>query len=119
MSTYIHKTERRLRVRSEFILNHPEQVAELIEQLNEIDAVLGVTHKRYAGSVAIVFDHNEIDADSLLETVESHGWLRSQQRSAFVENAVKNGSKTLVKGVAMMALKRAIGPTVVRALAFA
>ncbi|TKB56872.1 hypothetical protein FCL42_06525 [Ferrimonas aestuarii] len=119
MSTYIHKTQKRLRIRSEYILRHPQEVAELIEQLQQVDAIQSVTHKRFAGSVAIVFDDQQMDADTLLETVESHGWLRSENHAAFVENAVKSGSKTLVKGVAMMALKRAAGPVLSRALSFA
>ncbi|BDY03793.1 hypothetical protein [Ferrimonas sp. YFM] len=119
MSTYIHKTDRRLRIRSDYVLNNPAEVQGLVEQLRQIDAVLEVRHRRYAGSVTLIFDHNELTADDLLETVESHGWLRSDSRSAFVENAVRSGSRSLVKGVAVLALKRLMGPTVVKALAFA
>ncbi|QIZ76228.1 hypothetical protein [Ferrimonas lipolytica] len=119
MATYIHKTAQRLRIRSEYILQHPNEVHALIEQLNAIEAVETVSHKRYAGSVAITFDGTEISADDLLETVESHGWLRSEEKSAFVENAVKSGSKTLVKGVAVMALKQLMGPVLSRAMPFA
>ncbi|WP_298444958.1 hypothetical protein [uncultured Ferrimonas sp.] len=119
MSTYIHKTERRLRIRSEYILQHPQQVAEFIQQLNEIEAITTIRHKKFAGSVAIQFNSDELSADDLLETVESHGWLRTEQRSALVENAVKSGSRTLVKGVAMLALKQVMGPTLVRAMPFA
>ncbi|WP_417348283.1 hypothetical protein [Ferrimonas sp.] len=119
MSTYIHKTDRRLRIRSDYILNNPAEVQALADQLRQIDAVLEVRHRRYAGSVTLMFDHNELTADDLLETVESHGWLRSDSRNAFVENAVRSGSRSLMKGVAVLALKRLVGPGMIKALAFA
>ncbi|WP_028115386.1 HMA2 domain-containing protein [Ferrimonas senticii] len=116
MSAYIHKTDRRLRVRSDYILRNPQQVEQLIDQLKQIEAIDTISHKRFAGSVAITFNSSEMSADDLLETVESHGWLRSEQRHAFVENAVKNGSKTLVKGIAALALRQLVGPTLAKAL---
>ncbi|MCL1046961.1 hypothetical protein L2737_16810 [Shewanella electrodiphila] len=116
MSIYVHKTKQRLRVRSEYIRNNRAQVAELIEQLNQIDAVKHIKHQYHAGSVAITFDDNELDCENLLEILESHGWLEESSRSSFVENAVVAGTKTLVKGMASIALSRLVGPSISRVI---
>ncbi|WP_036801575.1 HMA2 domain-containing protein [Photobacterium marinum] len=119
MQPYIHRTANRLRFRSDFIREHPKEVKELIEQLEKIEGITSVRHKRYAGSVAIVFDSNVVDAEVLMETVESHGWLRSSQRKELVENAVRAGTHTLCRGMAMMVLKKAIGPVAMRVVSSA
>ncbi|MGF1787056.1 hypothetical protein L4D00_14775 [Photobacterium swingsii] len=116
MNTYIHKTEQRLRVRSDYIHQNPQAVAELIKSLEEIDAITQIKHKRYAGSVAINFDNKELDCESLLETLESHGWTQGADKPSFIENAVSKGTKTFAKGMAMMALKRLVGPSVSRVI---
>ena len=67
MNTYIHRTEKRLRIRSDFIRNNPESVASLINDLNKIEAIHLIKHKKHAGSVALLFDSNELDCNSLLE----------------------------------------------------
>ncbi|MBR9728807.1 HMA2 domain-containing protein [Shewanella intestini] len=112
MNCYVHKTQQRLRVRSEFIRENKLQVCTLIEQLELIDAVKHVKHQQYAGSVAITFDNKELDCDSLLEILESHGWLVENNKPSFVETAVTTGTKTFVKGVAGIALSRLVGPAV-------
>ncbi|WED24674.1 hypothetical protein L3Q72_17515 [Vibrio sp. JC009] len=114
MNTYIHKTEKRLRVRSDFIKSHPEDVEKLIADLKEIDAVKSIKHKKYAGSVAILFDHNELDCESLLEILESHNWTKSAPNNLFIENAAVNGTKSLVKGAATIAFSRLIVPSVTK-----
>lgn len=114
MNTYIHKTNQRLRVRSDYIKDHPLEVEKLIAQLEEIDAVLEIKHKKYAGSVAIQFDKNELDSESLLEILESHHWTKSSDKPSFVEQAMVSGTKTLVKGATTIALNRLLGPTVSR-----
>lgn len=116
MNTYIHKTNQRLRVRSDFIKQHPKAVSTLIEQLEKIDAITIIKYKKYAGSVAITFNANELDCDSLLEIVESHGWLKSNPKPSFIENAVVNGTKTFAKGMAGIALQRVVGPSISRAI---
>ncbi|MCJ8350685.1 HMA2 domain-containing protein [Moritella sp.] len=114
MNTYIHKTSQRLRVRSDYIRHNPKAVMALIEQLQQIDAITNIKHKYHAGSVAIHFDREELDCDSLLEILETHEWTKSDEKPSFVENAVVNGTKTLTKGLATMALKRLVGPSVSR-----
>ncbi|MEI6896919.1 MAG: hypothetical protein V5786_05430 [Psychromonas sp.] len=116
MNTYIHKTAQRLRVRSDFIRQNPRQVSDLIEQLTQIDAITHVKHKRYAGSVALCFDDVELDCEELLELLDSHGWTKDTTKASFIENAVVNGTKTLAKGMTMMALKRLVGPLLSRAI---
>jgi len=116
MNTYIHKTEHRLRIRSDFIKRHPKNVAKLIEELDRIDAIDTIKHRKYAGSVAITFDKIELDCDSLLEILESHQWTKSAEKNFFIENAAISGTKSFAKGVVTIALSRIIGPSVSRLL---
>ncbi|MGL6313897.1 HMA2 domain-containing protein [Vibrio sp. WXL103] len=116
MNTYIHKTNQRLRVRSDYIKQHPAAVSELITQLNDIDAIHSIKHQKHAGSVAVCFDPTELDCESLLEIMQSHGWTNSYDKPSFVEQAVVSGTKTLVKGITGMALTRLLGPSVSRVI---
>ncbi|NOH30961.1 MULTISPECIES: HMA2 domain-containing protein [Vibrio] len=116
MNTYIHKTNQRLRVRSDFIKDHPKQVEELIKQLSDIDAIYQLKHQKHAGSVAICFDPKELDCESLLEIVESHGWTKSSDKPSFIEKAMVSGTKTFVKGMTGVALSRLVGPSVSRVI---
>ncbi|WP_231892572.1 MULTISPECIES: HMA2 domain-containing protein [unclassified Vibrio] len=116
MNTYIHKTNQRLRVRSDFIKTHPKTVQNLLSQFEDIDAIHKVTHKKHAGSVAICFDCKELDCESLIEILDSHGWLKSSEKPSFIENAAVSGTKTLAKSLAGIALSRLIGPSVSRAI---
>ncbi|WP_299020388.1 HMA2 domain-containing protein [uncultured Photobacterium sp.] len=110
MQPYIHRTANRLRIRSDFIRDNPKEVKHLVEKLQQIEGIVSVRHKKYAGSVALVFDSQVVDADVLMETVESHGWLRSAQRKELVENAVRVGTRSLCRGMAMMVLRKTLGP---------
>ncbi|KQH84675.1 hypothetical protein J0676_17615 [Vibrio sp. Vb2880] len=114
MNTYIHKTNQRLRVRSDYIKNNPNEVGELIDQLKDIDAIRSIKHQKYAGSVAICFDHAELDCESLLEILESHHWTQSSETPSFIEKAMVTGTKSLVKGLTGIALTRLVGPTISR-----
>lgn len=116
MNTYIHKTDCRLRVRSDFIKNNPKAIKELIVDLNEIEAIQVIKHKKHAGSVAITFDSKELDCESLLEILESHNWTKSEQQNFFIENAAISGTKSLAKGAATIAFSRLIAPSVTRLL---
>lgn len=116
MNTYIHKTSQRLRVRSDYIKNHPKEVAELLTQLESIDAIKNIKYKKHAGSVAICFDDKELDCESLLEILESHHWTLHSEKPSFVENAMVTGTKTLAKSVAGIALSRLVGPSISRAI---
>lgn len=116
MNTYIHQTDQRVRVRSDFIRQNPEEVSTLIEQLNKIHAIQQVNYKRYAGSVAIQFDKNELDSKSVLEILESNGWMQSDTRPSFIENAVVSGTKTFARGMAGMALNRLVGQSISRVI---
>ncbi|MGF1765343.1 HMA2 domain-containing protein [Aliivibrio kagoshimensis] len=116
MKTYIHKTDHRLRVRSDYIKNQPKEVSELIGQLKKIDSVTHIKYKKHAGSVAISFDRNVLDCESLLEILESHQWTESGRSPSFVENAMVSGTKTLVKGVTGLMLSRLVGTSLSRAI---
>ncbi|WP_394199818.1 HMA2 domain-containing protein [Shewanella waksmanii] len=116
MQTYIHKTAQRLRVRSDFVRNHPAEVKQLLSQLQQIDAITDIKHKKHAGSVAICFDAEQMSADDLQELLESHNWMQQATKPSYIESAVVKGTKTLAKGVTVMALKQLVGPTFSRAI---
>lgn len=112
--TYIHKTDSRLRVRSDFIKENTVKVEKLIGQLENIDAIQKVKHQKHAGSVAIKFDSKQLDTNSLMDILESHSWTQSNDKPSLVEKAMTSGTKTLIKGVATIALNRVLGPTMSR-----
>lgn len=116
METYVHKTKSRLRVRSDFIKNHPESVQKLIKDLQQIQAITDIKHKKYAGSVAIKFDPSELDCDSLLDILGSHDWMNVEEKNLFIENAAISGAKSLLKGAATIAFSRLILPSVNRVI---
>lgn len=114
MNTYIHKTDQRLRVRSDFIKSHPVEVEKLIDDLEKIDAIVDIKHKKYAGSVAITFDNTDFDCEMLQEILESHQWTESESKNFFIENAAISGTKSFLKGAVSIGLSRLLVPSVKR-----
>lgn len=114
MKTYIHKTDHRLRIRSDFIKRNPGAVEHLITDLHKMDAIQEIKHKRHAGSVAITFDQTGLDCAGLLTMLESNSWTKRENKNFYIENIAINGGKTLAKGVATVLLSRVVGPSVGR-----
>jgi len=117
MKTYIHKTKNRLRVRSDYIFENRREVEALITKLQLIEGISTIKHQKHAGSVAITFSDESLTLEALSETLESHGWLQESKKDRFIENVTRKGTKSLLKGVAMLAAKKALGVGVVSALA--
>ncbi|SFC67138.1 HMA2 domain-containing protein [Pragia fontium] len=116
-SPYIHQTQNRVRIRSDYIQHHAAEVSALIEKLEQVPGIKEIQYRRYAGSVAIRFDSHILSAAALLETVESYGWLENVEERDFINNAVRLGAKTLLKGIALTTLKRTLGGSLVSAVA--
>ncbi|AKJ43096.1 Uncharacterised protein [Pragia fontium] len=116
-SPYIHQTQNRVRIRSDYIQHHAAEVSALIEKLEQVPGIKEIQYRRYAGSVAIRFDSQILSAAALLETVESYGWLENVEERDFINNAVRLGAKTLLKGIALTTLKRTLGGSLVSAVA--
>lgn len=115
-SPYIHQTQNRVRIRSDYIQQHASEVSALINQLEQVPGIKDIQFRRYAGSVAIRFDSKVLSAAALLETLESYGWLESVEERDFINNAVRIGAKTLIKGIALTTLKRTLGGSLVSAV---
>ncbi|MCD1125127.1 hypothetical protein LPW36_03635 [Jinshanibacter sp. LJY008] len=116
-SPYVHQTQNRVRIRSDYIQQHAAEVTNLIAKLDLVPGIKEIQYRRYAGSVAIRFDSKVISAAALLETVESYGWLENSEERDFINNAVRLGAKTLLKGIALTTLKRTLGGSLVSAVA--
>ena len=116
MSLYIHKTDQRLRIRSEFIKRNTDAVEELLKELHDIDAIKQIKYRKHAGSVAIIFDASEMSCDDLLQLLESHRWTEGQDHPLFIENAITRGAQTAAKGLATIAITRLLGPAISRIL---
>ncbi len=117
MQAYIHKTDNRVRIRSDYIFENSVEVEALIVELLKIDGILRIKHKKHAGSVAITFCKKSITQDALLETLASNDWLQETQKNQFVENAMRKGTKSLLKGMVMLAAKKTLGAGLVSAMA--
>ncbi|MCL2892591.1 MULTISPECIES: HMA2 domain-containing protein [Brenneria] len=116
MTPYLHQTQNRIRVRSDYIQRNPKQVARVVSQLGRQDGVHEVTHRIYAGSVAICFDSRKVAVDQLIEKFEQLGWLSSAKDRDYIDSTIRRGAKTLLKGLAIGALKRAVGGPIVTAM---
>ncbi|WP_409306599.1 HMA2 domain-containing protein [Pectobacterium sp. B1J-3] len=116
MTPYLHQTQNRIRVRSDFIQKNPKLVAHTVKQLEQLDGVHEVTHRLYAGSVAICFDNQKVCVDQLLERVEQLGWMRAGKDKDYIDSTIRRGAKTLLKGLAIGALKRTVGGPIITAM---
>ncbi len=115
MSPYLHQTQNRIRIRSEYIQRNPERVTETIAQLRQIAGVQQITHRHYAGSVAICFDSKLLSGDTLLAHIEPAGWLSVARNQTYIDRSLHRYTRSLAKGLALMTLDMAIkGPLVKR-----
>jgi len=110
MQPYIHQVRGRIRVRSIAIKQQPNQVADLLTRLNEADGIKTITHKRYAGSVAVTYDATVVKADTLMAFFESHGLLREDLSDDAVTRLVANGGKLVGRTLITLAAQRVLGP---------
>ncbi|MCP4322816.1 MAG: hypothetical protein GY787_13405 [Alteromonadales bacterium] len=117
MQAYIHKTDNRVRIRSDYIFENSKKVQALISELLKVDGILQIKYKKHAGSVAITFCQKSITQDALLETLASNDWLQETQKNQFVENALRKGTKSVLKGVVMLVVKKTLGAGLVRTMA--
>ncbi|MDX5629645.1 MULTISPECIES: HMA2 domain-containing protein [unclassified Brenneria] len=116
MKPYLHQTQNRIRVRSDFIQRNPKQVERVVRELSQQDGVQTVTHRVYAGSVAICFDRRRVAVDELLEKFERLGWLKAAEDQDYIDSTIRRGAKTLLKGLAIGALKRTVGGPIITAM---
>ncbi|ATA23057.1 hypothetical protein BIY26_10435 [Brenneria goodwinii] len=116
MKPYLHQTQNRIRVRSDYIQRNPKQVARVVRELHLQDGVQEITHRLYAGSVAICFDSRKVAAGELLEKFERLGWLSAAKDRDYIDSTIRQGAKTLLKGLAIGALKRTVGGPIITAM---
>ncbi|KFC87328.1 MULTISPECIES: HMA2 domain-containing protein [Hafnia] len=116
MSPYLHQTQNRIRVRSDFIQRNPKQIKEAIKQLQATDGIEEITHRLYAGSVAIRFDSKQVKAATLLAQIEGMGWLSVQKDKDYIDSTIRRSAVSLVKGIAILTLKRTVGGPLVSAV---
>ena len=117
MKTYLHKTSGRLRIRSDYIHEHADTVAVTLAEMMQEDGVLCVSHKRFAGSVAVQFDPHKLDCDNLLSRFSQLGWLSHNDNGALVKQTLNKGTKSLLKSAGMLVASRLVGQSLVKALA--
>ncbi|MEC5318680.1 hypothetical protein VSX61_06955 [Brenneria populi subsp. brevivirga] len=116
MKPYLHQTRNRIRVRSDYIQRNPKQVERVVKELSRQDGVQEVTHRIYAGSVAICFDSRKVAVAELLEKFERLGWLNASTDRDYIDSTIRRGAKTLLKGLAIGALKRTVGGPIITAM---
>ncbi len=116
MSPYLHQTQNRIRVRSDFIQRNPELVKQAINELEKTDGIEEITHRLYAGSVAIRFDSKQMKATALLSQIEALGWLSVQKDKDYIDSTIRRSAKSLLKGIAILTLKRTVGGPLISAV---
>ncbi|MBJ3814616.1 hypothetical protein F9C28_06675 [Shimwellia pseudoproteus] len=114
MSPYLHQTQNRIRVRSDFILRNPERVAREVAAMERMPGVLEVVHRRYAGSVAVRFDEHKISSATLLAKIESQNWLSVQKDQAYIDTTVRQLTRNVAKGLAVMTFNMVVKPSMLK-----
>ncbi|AVR02693.1 hypothetical protein [Pluralibacter gergoviae] len=114
MAPYLHQTQNRLRVRSDFILRNPQQVALQLAQLKGAAGVKEVIYRRYAGSVAVRFDESRVSGSALLAQMEGFGWLTARNDNAYIDTTVRQLARSMVKGAAMLTLNAVVKPSLLK-----
>lgn len=114
MTPYLHQTQNRIRVRSDFILRNPELVAREVKTMEGMEGVLEVVHRRYAGSVAVRFDEQKISAKTLLARIEAESWLSVQKDKAYIDTTVRQLTRTVAKGLAVMTFNMVVKPSMLK-----
>ncbi|GAA4893785.1 hypothetical protein [Ferrimonas pelagia] len=112
METYIHKTRSRLRIRSSFIHQHPELIADSVVQLRNLEAITDIRHRAHAGSVTLSFDPDCLSADELLAILEAQDWCQ-QDSSDGLSVAVSQGVRKVARHGMILAMERVLGQGVV------
>ncbi|AFJ47896.1 hypothetical protein [Shimwellia blattae] len=114
MSPYLHQTQNRIRVRSDFILRNPGMVARQVATMEGMPGVLEVVHRRYAGSVAVRFDEHKISSKALLAHIEAEGWLSAQKDKAYIDTTVRHLTRHVAKGLAVMTFNMVVKPSMLK-----
>lgn len=90
-------------------------VTETIAQLRQIAGVQEITHRHYAGSIAISFDSKMLSGDALLAHIEPTGWLSVARNQTYINRSLHHYRRSRAKGLALMTQDMAIkGPRVKR-----
>ncbi len=116
MKPFIHSTANRIRVRSDFIRTNPKLVSAQIDEMKDLAGIVDISFKRYAGSVAIVFDNKLNSAEDIMLMVEDSKWLSVTASDELVSSLTRNYAKKICKGVAMLALRKTLTPSLLKAI---
>ncbi len=108
MTPYLHQTQNRIRVRSDFITRYPEIVGAQLEMLRQMAGVQDIVYRRYAGSVAIRFDSKVLPSTQLLQQIEQLSWLAIQKDREWIDGSIRQYSKVVAKGLALMAINAVV-----------
>lgn len=116
MKPFIHSTANRIRVRSDFIRTNPKLVAAQLVEMKNQAGIVDISFKRYAGSVAIVFDDKNNSAQDIMQMIEDSQWLSVTASNELVGSLTRNYAKKICKGVAMLALRKTLAPSLLKAI---
>lgn len=116
MKPFIHSTANRIRVRSDFIRQNPQLISEQLSEMKAQPGIVDISFKKYAGSVAIVFDNQLNSATSIMAFIEDSHWLSLTPKDELVGSLARSYTRSLCKGMAMLALRKTLAPSVLRAI---
>lgn len=66
--------------------------------------------------MAIRFDSKQVKAATLLAQIEGMGWLSVQKDKDYIDSTIRRSAVSLVKGIAILTLKRTVGGPLVSAV---
>ncbi|WP_434777858.1 HMA2 domain-containing protein [Neisseria sp. Ec49-e6-T10] len=119
MVPYLHHTQGRIRIRSEFIQKNPVLIKQHIQYISKLKGIREVLHRQRCGSVTILFDHHQVKDSHLLKKTEQFGWINADKQPDTINQTIQNGAKKAIKGIVLGSVKRSFGAPVAMVVAAA
>lgn len=109
MEQYLHLTEGRIRIRSKFICENQEQLHGQIHDLKQTQGIEEVIHRCHCGSITILFDPKQLDAQAVIAMTHRFGWLHPDKKPDSINLLLQNSAQKFLKSILLGSVKQTLG----------
>lgn len=110
VSTYLHHTPGRLRIKSPSIKRNPPAAAAAIQLVESQEGVMSCNVSTVTGSVLILYDQTTIAVDALLGLLKDGGYIERStvlnQADRKLEKALSGAGEVVLKAMAMAVVEQ-------------
>ncbi len=110
MTTYLHHTPGRLRIRSPMLKRNPAAAADAARLVGSQEGVLSCTVNTVTGSMLILYEQAGIESDSLSQLLVEHGYMEwpatVSGANQLLEEALSSAGEFVIKAMAMAVLEQ-------------